>query len=89
MDGETLIYQSLIVTKELIKYLNINTTSSEPLFMDLRCFSTQRFPNGTIIYESSVNKLFTLPKSKLYKKPENITLTVSYWYFFEIVTLAI
>ena len=58
-----LIYQSIIIDKELIENLNINISNPEAT-LRLTCFSSQNYPNGTLIFESSKSQLFEILTSK-------------------------
>ena len=62
-----LIYQSIIIDKELIENLNINISNPEAT-LRLTCFSSQNYPNGTLIFESSKSQLFEILTSKFVVK---------------------
>ena len=58
-----LIYQSIIIDKELIENLHINISNPEAT-LKLTCISSQNYPNGTLIFESSKSQLFEILTSK-------------------------
>ena len=54
------IYQAIIINKSLLlDVLNVNISDPEAS-LDLTCYSSQVYPNGTIFYESSKNKVFDI-----------------------------
>ena len=54
------IYQAIIINKSLLlDVLNVNISDPEAS-LDLTCYSSQVYPNGTIFYESSKNKVFNI-----------------------------
>lgn len=55
VDGTMLVSTSLIVDRTFLENMvPINSTLPEHKQLDVKCVSTQFFPNGSVIYESSV-----------------------------------
>ena len=78
------IYQAVIINKSLlVDVLNVNVSDPDAT-LDLNCYSTQVYPNGTIFYESSKNKIFGIRREGIFFqnycfKPISLKLWIIYF----------